>query len=214
MTTLHVPPAPAGLRERHKARRVRQILEATRSLLREQPDESPSVERIAARAEVAPATVFNLIGPRERIWAALADDLLGEVEHRMAAMPERDPFDRARSVVATSVDLICADGGVYRHVLSSWTRSGRLLRRDPIPHLIECLVAAAEVRTLRQDIDLVPLAEMVTTACTGAAHQWAADLIDDRTFRFRCLTAVDLVFAAAAETGPDRRDFLSGLRSL
>ncbi len=65
---------------------------------------------------------------------------------------------------------------------------------------------------LRQDIDLVPVVEMVTTACTGAAHQWAAELIDDRTFRSRCLTAVDLVFAAAGMC-PNRRDFLSGLRS-
>ena len=64
-------PAPGGLRERNRERRIAQILEATRELLREAPHESPSVERIAQRAEVAPATVFNLIGPRESIWAAL-----------------------------------------------------------------------------------------------------------------------------------------------
>lgn len=60
--------AEGGLREQHKARRRMRILEATRELLRHGPDSVISAERIAERAEVAPATVYNLIGPRDKIW--------------------------------------------------------------------------------------------------------------------------------------------------
>jgi AcrR family transcriptional regulator len=187
-----------GLRQRNKQRRVEQILEATRELLREHPGESPSAERIAARAEVAPATVFNLIGPREKIWAELADELLAELERRTAALPALDPQERARRIADAIVDAICADADVYRHVLAHWSLSGRFLRRDPTPEIVACLRAAAEHGDLPADIDATRLGEMVTTTCTGAAHQWAAGLIDDRILRERCRAAVDLTFAAAS----------------
>ena len=71
-----------GLRERGKQRRTEQILAAARELLRESPDKALTVERIAARAEVSAPTVFNLIGRRERIWAALADKGLADLDLR------------------------------------------------------------------------------------------------------------------------------------
>lgn len=205
-------PPTTGLRERNKRRRVAQILEATRSLLRERPDQSPRVERIAARAEVAPATIFNLIGPREQIWAALADDLLAELERRTNDLGSGDPHSDARAIAATTVDIVCADADVYRHVLANWSSSGRLLRRDPTRRLAACLQTAANAGTLRDDLDLKALGEAISTACTGAAHQWAAELIDDRTLRRRCQTAVDLAFGAAAPSANDAPDYLAALR--
>lgn len=177
MTASSLTPPATGLRERNRRRRVAQILEATRSLLRERPYQSPSVERIAARAEVAPATIFNLIGPREQIWAALADDLLADLERRTNDLGSGDPHSEARAIAATTVDIICADADVYRHVLANWNSSGQLLRRDPTRQLVDCLQRAASTGTLRDDLDLKALGEAITTACTGAAHQWAAELI-------------------------------------
>lgn len=212
MVTSSLTPPAAGLRERNKRRRVEQILEATRSLLREQPDQSPSVERIAARAEVAPATIFNLIGPREQIWAALADDMLAELERRTNNLGSGHPHSDARAIVAATVDIVCADADVYRHVLANWSSSGRLLRRDPTRQLVACLQKAANAGMLRDDLDLKALGEAISTACTGAAHQWAAELIDDHALRLRCQTAVDLAFAAAAHSATDAPDYVATLR--
>src|SRR4029077_12321730 len=146
------PTAVGGLRERNRRRRVSQILEATRELLREHPHESPSVERIAQPAYVAPATVFNLIGPREKIWAALIDEMLAQIDADPPAVDETDPLARAHAIVVAVVDTICADAAVYRHVLTHWTESGRLLRRDPTPQLVACLRAAAEQGATRDDV--------------------------------------------------------------
>jgi AcrR family transcriptional regulator len=206
--------APAnGLRERNKQRRVARILEATRKLLRERPGESPSVERIAAVAEVAPATVFNLIGPREKIWAALGDELLVELELRIDALSDSDPHSRARQIAGATVDIICADADVYRHVLAHWAQSGGLLQLDPTPHLTACLRAAGDQGVLRADLELTKLGEMIATACTGAAHQWSAGLVGDRALRARCDVAVDIAFAAAARPGRSTPDFLSDLKA-
>ena len=62
-----------GLRERNKRTRTGRILQATRELLRERDAQTLTLEQIADRAEVAPGTVFNLVGPRERLFAALID---------------------------------------------------------------------------------------------------------------------------------------------
>jgi AcrR family transcriptional regulator len=211
MSPASAPPPTTSLRARGKQRRIRRILDATRALIRESPDESPSVERIAARAEVAPATVFNLIGPREQILASLADDLLAEVEQRANDRGDGDPHARARAVAATTVDIICGDPDVYKHVLAHWNSSGRLLRADPTPQLVTCLQEAADSGTLRRDLDLEALAEAISTACTGAAHQWAAGIIDDDSLRKRCQTAVDLAFAAATRR-PASPDYLLALK--
>jgi AcrR family transcriptional regulator len=189
-----VASAALGLRERSKRRRTEQILEATRELLREDPGRSPSVERIAARAEVAPATVFNLVGPREQIWAALANEALAELDRRIASFPELEPQERARRIVAASVDVCCADARVYRHVLAHWSSSARLLRREPTPGLVDCLRDAGAGGAIAPE----DLAEVVSTACTGALHQWAGGLIGERRLRARCRLAVDVAFAAAS----------------
>jgi AcrR family transcriptional regulator len=185
-----------GLRERNRRRRVERILEATRELLREVPGESPSVERIAERAEVAPATVFNLVGPREQIWAALADAMFADLDLAPPS-PDDDPHTRAREIAAVTVDALCADPAVHRHVLAHWSQAGRLLREDPTPQLVACLQAAAQRGQLRDGVDLRRLGTTTTAACGGAAHQWAAGLIGDRAVRERCRTAVDVAFAAA-----------------
>jgi AcrR family transcriptional regulator len=199
------PTAVGGLRERNRRRRVSQILEATRELLREHPHESPSVERIAQRAEVAPATVFNLIGPREKIWAALIDEMLAQIDADPPGVDETDPLARAHAIVVAVVDTICADAAVYRHVLTHWTESGRLLRRDPTPQLVACLRAAAEQGATRDDVDVARLAETVSLACGGAVHRWAAGLIGDRALRDRCRVSVDVAFAAAGHREATQR---------
>ena len=76
-----------GLRERRKLRRVDRILQAARDLLREGGGDVPTVEQVAERAEVATATVFNLVGTRENLWAALANEALAELEERVKALP-------------------------------------------------------------------------------------------------------------------------------
>jgi AcrR family transcriptional regulator len=202
---------PEGLRERNKQRRADQILTAARDLLREDPAGTPSVERIAERAQVSPATVFNLVGTRERIWAALADQGLAEITARVQALPALAPHERAQRIATATAEALCADAAVYRAVLSHWRSSGRMLRADPTTAIIASLEAARAAGTVRDDIDLRAIGTLIVTACTGAAHQWAAELIDDAEFVRRSRDAVDVAFAAAAATHAIAGAQLAGL---
>ena len=191
----------AGLRERHKHQRRERILDATRELLREFPNETPTVERIAELADVSPATVFNLVGPREQQWAGIADALLRELDARLALTADEDPRERARRIAGEAVELFIADSAVSRHLVNSWGRSGTLMRENPIPHLRAAIRQGQKLGMLRPDLNIGALAGHIATAGGGALRQWAAGQIGDDAFRARVRFAVDVVFAAAASEG-------------
>ena len=69
-----------GLRERNKAKRREAIVDSALALLRQHELHEVSIERVAAGAEVSPATVYNLVGGRE------------------ASALQREPFGRGSSV--------------------------------------------------------------------------------------------------------------------
>jgi AcrR family transcriptional regulator len=183
-----------SLRERGKQQRVARILGAARTLLREHPDALPRTEAIAELAEVSPATVFNLVGTRDRLWAALADELVLAAQERVEELPDGlDPQERARRIVTVMAEALVEDAPVHRAVLAHWRESAGLMRQRPSGALVECFEAAGAG-------DADHLVALVVTGCTGAAHQWAAEMISDRTLARRSRDFVDLAFAAAATT--------------
>jgi AcrR family transcriptional regulator len=200
-----------GLRERHKRRRRTRILDAVGELLRENPQAGISTERIAQRAEVAPATVYNLIGTREKIWGALASWFMDELEGRLARSHARDAEGRAREVIRRTVELFVEDPVVSRSMLRGWEESGLVLDRTPLAHLRAALEDAQTHGVLRSEVDVGALAGVVGTACLGALHQWAAGLIDDGRFRARALQALDVAVAAGA-ADPHRARAVGRLR--
>lgn len=202
--------ATMGLRERHKARRRAQILEAARELLRADPDASVTTEQIARRAEVVPATVYNLIGPRDRLWQALAESFVDRLEERLDAAPEADPVERARRIAEINIDLLVEDPVVSRRVLRGWQDSGSLLRRTPVTHLRAAMHEIRDAGLLRPAVDADALAAVVGAAWVGALHQWAAGVIDIDACRERSRLAVDMALAAGAAPGPVGRLALGG----
>jgi AcrR family transcriptional regulator len=190
--------AASGLRERHKRARRGAILRAARDLLREGADDKLTKEAIAQRAQVAPATVYNLVGTRTQLYEALADDFMEEIETRQRAEPLRDPLRRARRLIEVTLDVILEDPLVYARMVRGWDESGLVLRRGPIDALLSAFAEAKAQGLLLAEADPRLLASSVATACVGAVHQWAAGLISPRGFRARALFSLDLALVAAA----------------
>lgn len=208
MRTNRVQSAGEGLREQHKARRRSRILGATRELLREEPESVITTERIAERAGVSPATVYNLIGPREKIWKALAEGFLDDLEGRLAVLGTGDPKEVVRSTVRLFVD----DPVVSRRMVRGWQESGLVLDRGPLDPLREAMADARTHGLLRADIGTDALAAVVSASCVGALHQWVVGLIDDDRFLARALFALDVALAAAA-ADPYRDQLLAPLQT-
>ena len=188
-------PKPLGLRERGKQRRTKRILDAALQLLREDPEQNLTLERIAERAEVAPMTVYNLVGTRDQIWTKLVDRMLGGIDLRSITAP--DPQERARRIVDAYVRVLRTDAPVFTALLSGWSASGRVLHDDPTRALIECLQEAADAGDLSPGIDVRRHGEVMAAGLLGTIHQWTAGVLSDRAFGARARAVVDIVFAAA-----------------
>ncbi|BDB44004.1 MULTISPECIES: TetR/AcrR family transcriptional regulator [Mycobacterium] len=181
-------------RERGKRLRAQRILSAARDLIHERPDDSPTIPEVAARAGVAPMTIFNLIGTRDDLWAALANESLAEWQD--VASEVADPHQRARKIVDEVMRIISAEAPVWRALVSGWRDSGRVLEREPSGALVACLRQAADEGHLAPGVDVRRLGAMIFSGLVGIVHQWAAGLIGDRAMRRRARDLVDIAFAA------------------
>lgn len=189
------PAAPLGLRERNKLRRTDRILTAALDLIREEPEQNITVERIAARADVSPMTVFNLIGTRDRMWSAMADRALVDLDLRSVIAP--DPRQRAHRIVDAVVDALSADADVFRVLLSHWHHTGQVLASDPTEAFNECLNDAINAGTIDASTDVHRLASVMATGLVGTIQQWTAGLHTERSFHARARDIVDVAFDSA-----------------
>jgi len=181
-------------RERGKRLRTQRIIGAARDLIHERPDENPTIPEVAARAGVAPMTIFNLIGNRDDLWAALADESLAGWQDIAAEVA--DPHQRARKIVDEVMRIISTEAPVWRALISGWGDSGRVLEREPSKALVACLQQAAEDGRIAAGVDVRRLGAMIFSGLVGIVHQWAAGLIGDRAMRRRARDLVDIAFAA------------------
>lgn len=193
------PPRQESLRERNKRRRVGRILDAVLALIREEPDRLPTIEQVAARAEVSPMTVFNLVGTRDELWSAAVEHALRDLDYGRSV--PADPRQRAEAVVAEAVRALCDDAAVFKGLLATW-RGDALLRLDPTPLLIECFAEACSIGKVRE-VDPRTCGEVVATGLLGAINQWTSGLLTDEALRARSQAILDLAFVAAEAT--DRR---------
>ena len=185
-----------GLRERGKHARIGRIIEAACAILRADGAQGLTVARIADEAEVSPGTVFNLIGTRDQVWAAIAEHSFTRIE-LVGFRAIDDPQIRARTIVDTVVTMICSDAKVFRPLLLNWELSSHVSNAEPTPELLRCLQDAQAAGIIQDQVHLRRLAQQITTGFIGTMHQWAAHVISDATFRLRTRDFVDLVFMAA-----------------
>ena len=80
--------AAGGLREKHKKRRLKQVLDAADRLFTKHGYEATRIETIADSASVAPATVYNYFSTKPNLLMELA------LRHVKAALPERRAYLR------------------------------------------------------------------------------------------------------------------------
>lgn len=107
-----------GLREKHKNKRVEQVLDAADALFREQGYEVTKIEEIAEQASVAPASVYNYFKNKPNLLMEIA------LRHVRSSLPERRKFiqslpdDPLEGVIA--FEQMLADQAVRHLTRESW----------------------------------------------------------------------------------------------
>lgn len=204
-------------RERSKGARRDAILEAARSLIREHGAQV-SAEKIAQRAEVSTATVYNLIGPREQLLGLLLSDLFEHLRATVTAMNLVDPFRVGEAVVAVSADMFISDSSLWLNVLSEvrgalGARVQPFISFQPINLQREAMLTAKQLGMLSREADPEMTAVQIYAAYNGALFLWAGGILADDAFRNQARAGYWAILAALG-AGAYRRRALRELNAL
>lgn len=209
--------AKGARREQGKDSRREAILEAARSLIREFGPQV-SAEKIAPRAGVSTATVYNLIGPREQLLGMLISELFEQLRAAISGFKAVDPFRVGEAVVAVSADMFIADSKLWLSVIPEVKGAfGALIRPyvtfQPINLQREAMLTAKQLGMLRRAADPEMTAVQIYAAYNGALFLWAGGLLTDDAFRSHAKAGYWAILAALA-SGEHRRQALRELTDI
>ena len=193
----------SGLRERNKERRRQAILDAAIELLRSNDIQAVTTEQIAARAEVSPPTVYNLVGTREQLLLALLDRISEQISDwfSLPGGEVDDPIGLARRAIDETVAVFVADSAAYRQVvraLGDLAVSASKLSFDPQHFHVSAIRRAQELEILRDDLDAVALGRQSLLVYLAALNSWATGGLDDEGFGAAAHHGMTTVLAAAS----------------
>jgi AcrR family transcriptional regulator len=201
-----------GLRERNKAKRRTAILDAAVELLNEQPWHEVTNEQIAARAEVSPATVYNLVGTRERLLTALIGRVLEAVAPEItgAEQPsDGDPLTPMRRLNNGTTAAFIASSVAFRRIVAALVLSVETdghFDLDPAQLHIAAIREAQRAGVIDGRFAPEALGRQIYVSYLGALLSWAAGSLDDDGFTM--MARHGLVTVLAATTLPPRREAL------
>jgi len=173
-----------ALRERGKARRCADIVAAAAGLWRDRGVENVSLSQIAAAAEVAPQTVYNLIGGLDAVAFAVIKQALDRLDAALAAT-SASGVDLALEAARLASELYVADARLYRQLLVRIPRvlfEGTHLERDVAQIVILAVAGARDAGQIAGAVDPEPLGRAIYTAYLGALYDWGCGDSNDAAF--------------------------------
>ncbi len=186
--------------ERAKLARREAIFDAARALYRS-GENLVTADRIARRAGVATATVYNLVGPREELLGALLDDVFSRLGEALRGFEGGDPLVFGEAVVVESARLFCEDSELWRGVFHdlSGGASRRLSRKvtpRPVDLQIKAMTEAGARGQLRPGVDPEAAAWQIYASYNGGLFLWVGGTASNEAFQFQGLFGYWTVLAA------------------
>jgi AcrR family transcriptional regulator len=199
-----------GLRERNKLKRRHAILDAALVILDDEPVASLTVDRVALIAELAPATVYNLVGGRDEVLRAVAARIIEHTgdelrAHAEAGHPRVDALWTSRLAIDLGSALLVGRSAALRRLvayLGGLGAGASLLQGSDGVQLDAADVHVAAMRhaqnkgMIRADLDPVVLGTLVANGYNGALLRWSYGGIEDA--RLAPLCRLGLVSVAAS----------------
>ena len=171
-----------SLRERGKAKRFAEIVAAASDLWRDWGIDSVPVARIAAKAEVAPQTLYNLIGGVDAIAFEVIRTALERSDARLAAT-ETIGVARVLACARLFSETYVADSRLYRQLLVRLPRvlfDGTYLGRDVAQVAVTAVQQAQDAGEVTPEVDAERLGRAIYSSYLGALFEWACgDTTDD-----------------------------------
>ena len=193
-----------SVRESAKNERRQRILGAARVILRELGHQELSIRTLAVRANVTTPTIYNLIGSKQEILLALADQTLKELELAHHVSTTVDPIEKAEEVINGTVAIYKRDESYSRQLqlgleAESLDDFDKSMRHRGRKVAIEDCKRALDLGYLRGQIDSELLGNRFATGFQQAQRAWLRGEFDLEGMRRDALISCFIILAADAK---------------
>jgi AcrR family transcriptional regulator len=106
-----------GIREKGKARRKQQIIQAAKRLLAAGGIEALSTRKLAEEAELSVHTLYALVGSKDKILEAVMEDNHNRVLSDLLAINARNPVEQIFAIVESTHRIIAEDSAAQRPLM-------------------------------------------------------------------------------------------------
>jgi len=187
--------------ERRQERTRRSVLDATGELIAESGVDGLTMRKLAERAGVAVATLYNQFGDREGVIVAFVSSGLDQLEVDLGAQPGAGAIETTRQLFE-GLDAACStEPEVWRPIFASM-QTGLQTRGmgevgDRVVALIEAdLSKAAAGGMFAVDVDVAELARHIFITRTNRLEKWAHAAIEWDQYRSSSTLGLELILAA------------------
>lgn len=186
---------------RRQERTRRDVLDAAGSLIADDGVDGLTMRKLAERAGVAVATLYNQFGDRDGVLVAFVSSGLDQLEIDLDAEPPVGPVDTTRALLDAFDVTFSTEPEVWRPIFAS-LKSGDGVHGmgevgDRVVQYIENDFAKAAADSMfAVDVDVEGLARHVFTTRMNRLEKWAHRVIDWDQYRASSRLGLELSLAA------------------
>lgn len=202
------------LRERGKQRRKQRIIDAAGQILQQSGLEALTTAKLARRAEVSVATLYNLIGSIDHILDLLIAELSDGFEQTLAqSAVATDPAERLSQYIDATYDFCAVDSAkrqaILRAIIQSNVNAGMshatFLTAGAHQHALLSIVRDMQrEKLLQSSIDPSVFSEQLQVTLVVLTQNWAANVISLERSRLNCHYHISLLLKACASSRYNR----------
>lgn len=213
-SAVRVTPSRAGW-DRRQARTRSDVLAAAGEIIAVDGLDGLTMRKLAARAGVAVATLYNQFGDRDGVLVAFVSNGLDQLEVEVDEQPARAPIDTTRALFAAFDQTLADAVDVWRPIFATLDAGpgaqGMGPVGDRVVQIIEHdLAKAAADGLLVVDCDTERLARHIFVTRMNRIEKWATGSIDWVAYRESSRLGLELALAAVLRSSEDR---MTALRS-
>jgi AcrR family transcriptional regulator len=198
--------------ESRQQRTRSEILQAVGDIIDADGLDGLTMRKLAERAGVAVATLYNQFDDRNGVLVAFVSHGLDELELELDEQPAAEPIDGTRVLLGALDETISSNDKVWRPVLAALRSSPSSQRMgavgDRIVGAIEVDLAKAKAEGLLfADVDTDRVARHLFVQWMRGLERWAQGTIDWELYRYNATLGTELALAAVL-VEPHRSDAL------
>lgn len=193
------------LRERQKHQRMTRAIDAAEALIRETGSTDFTMAELARRAELSPATPFNLFGSKSALLYDLLNRCMDQfLDASRKAASTKDPYDRAIKVGTVLADYFAQDPEFYRplfqHLVGVTDQDRRPAYMDRGLELWHLAVSGLDEQgALTDDINRDQLARVFVAHFLGALDLWVQGELNNKEFPAQVSYGMALILMSIAD---------------